>query len=462
MPPPALASVEQLRRLLAMRPVAAATELARALGVSVPTVHRLLARLPAGEWVTAGKARRARYALSRPLRGGSAVFPAYRVDRNGRLENAGSLALLHLTGSWMPLAPLGWPVPEDARDGWWPGLPYPLYQMRPQGYMGRQFARAEHLRLALPQEVSAWSDDDVLFAMCQAGSDLSGDLIVGEPACELWLRERAQQAEPVSAGATVQHYAQQAQRAVAAGVPGSSAAGEFPKFTARRALDGASTPHVIVKFSGADASASVQRWSDLLVCEHLALQHITALPGIQAARSRILHGGGRVFLEVERFDRHGDAGRSPLCALDVVDAALAGSGSTDWTKVVAGLLELDVVDGALLSAVTRLWWYGRLIANTDMHLGNLALEPDGRGRFSLAPAYDMLPMRYAPLAGGEVPTPGPEFALPLPDQRTAWFEACAAALAFWGGAATDARVSSGFRAVCLAQRDALERLRERA
>lgn len=462
MPARALASVEQIRRLLAIKPVSAAGELASTLGVSVPTVHRLLARLPSGELVTAGKARRARYALSRKLRGGSAVFPTYRVDRQGQLENAGPLALLHLTGSWMPLSELSWPVPEDARDGWWPGLPYPLYQMRPQGYMGRQFARAEHLRLGLPQDVSAWSDDDALFAMCQAGSDLSGNLIVGEPACELWLRQRSHHVDPVGPAETLGHYLQQADQAVASGVQGSSAAGEFPKFTARRALEGSATPHVIVKFSGADGSAAVQRWSDLLVCEHLALEHVAALAGVRAARSRILKGEGRAFLEVERFDRHGDYGRSPLCALDVVDAAFVGNASSNWPKVMAGLEELGVLGDAALPIAIRLWWFGRLIANTDMHLGNLALEPGGQGQFTVAPAYDMLPMRYAPLAGGEVPTPAPEFALPLPDQRSAWFEACSVALVFWESAAKDSRISEGFRSVCAAQGEALSRLRDHA
>ncbi len=42
----------------------------------------------------------------------------------------------------MPLPAGTWPVPDEARDGWWEGLPYPFYDMRPQGYMGRQFALA--------------------------------------------------------------------------------------------------------------------------------------------------------------------------------------------------------------------------------------------------------------------------------------------------------------------------------
>ncbi|GAA3995266.1 hypothetical protein GCM10022279_18570 [Comamonas faecalis] len=62
----------------------------------------------------------------------------------------------------MPLAGSGWPVPDEARDGWWPGLPYLLHDMRPQGYMGRLFARAEHHALGVAPDPQAWSDDDML------------------------------------------------------------------------------------------------------------------------------------------------------------------------------------------------------------------------------------------------------------------------------------------------------------
>ena len=51
-----------------------------------------------------------------------------------------------------------------------------------------------------------------------------------------------------------------------------------------------------------------------------------------------------------------------------------------------------------------------------MHTGNLVFVP-AAGRLQLAPAYDMLPMRFAPLPGGELPTRSVELALPVPDQR---------------------------------------------
>jgi len=447
-------ALPRLRTALALQAPAAAADLAAALGVSVPTLHRLLQRLPPAELVSAGKARRARYALRRPLhagRGTLADLPVYAVNRAGQAELLALLAPLQGGGCWMPLEGSGWPVPDEARDGWWPGLPYPLYDMRPQGYMGRLFARAEHRALGVAPDPQAWSDDDVLHVLSQRGSDTSGCWIVGDDAYTLWQAQRQTQPPPLAPEATAAAYAQLAEQAVASGVAGSSAAGEFPKFAARRTAPhgtASETPHVLVKFSGADAaSPTVQRWSDLLVCEHLALQHAARLPGVQAAASRILQHSGRTFLEVERFDRHGEHGRSPLCSLETANAALLGDLSRDWTVLAARLVAQDLLTPDDAQAIARLWWFGRLIGNTDMHLGNLAFRSE-QGRFALAPAYDMLPMLHAPLPGGEVPVRDFEPPLPLPTQRGVWHEAWDAARNFWLAAAEDGRISAGFRDMC--------------
>lgn len=66
----------------------------------------------------------------------------------------------------------------------------------------------------------------------------------------------------------------------------------------------------------------------------------------------------------------------------------------------------------------------------------------------LAPAYDMLPMAYAPLAGGEVPPRDFAPALPLPSQRAVWLAVCGVAVDFWTGAASDTRISDSFRTIC--------------
>ena len=87
-----------------------------------------------------------------------------------------------------------------------------------------------------------------------------------------------------------------------------------------------------------------------------------------------------------------------------------------------------------------------------MHTGNLSFQPMApaghaaqAAALQLAPVYDMLPMRYAP----------------LPAQRAAWLLACAVAIAFWARAAADARISAGLRALCRANAQSLQALAQR-
>lgn len=442
---------------LARRGPISATELAAILAVSVPTLHRMLGEAGAAV-LSAGRARRTRHALRRPLRGRLAPLPIFIVDAFGRASHAAELALLEREGSHLDLSRLGWPVPESSRDGWWGGLPYPLYDMRPQGYLGRQLARAEHRRLAVAPDLETWHDDEILHVLAETGSDVSGNWILGERAFEHWQARKldAGRYRPLPARGLAAAYARLAAQAVAEAVPGSSTAGEFPKFTAQRELAGSATPHVLVKFSGADDSPAVRRWSDLLVCEHLALLAAAAMREVPVAGSRVLAAAGRTLLEVERFDRHGAFGRSALVCLTTLDAALIGAGSADWRMLARRLAALGLLTEADVDRIDRAWWFGRLIANTDMHTGNLSFRPAGDATgLELAPLYDMVPMLYAPLPGGEVPARRFDPPLPLPGERAAWDAACAAALAFWRAAAADARISAAFRAECRGNAQAL-------
>lgn len=440
---------------MARHAAASAFSIAEQLGISIPTLHRMLQELE-GQVVATGKARRTRYALRTSLRGDLAELPLYEVDKTGRAELLTSVALVHPHGSCMSLANTGWPIPDESRDSWWDGLPYPLYDMRPQGYMGRQFARAEHMHLAVSAYPEEWTDADVLYVLSRSGSDVSGNLILGNPAYEHWQLSKLTPPEPLKARTLGRAYARLAEQAVAGGVAGSSAAGEFPKFSALRELAGSATPHVLVKFSGADASPAVRRWSDLLICEHRALQCAATLPGTEAAKSRVVIHDGRTFLEVERFDRHGLFGRSRLNSLTILYAALLGDSATDWTRLAAGLAAAHFLAPEDVERIQHLWWFGRLIGNTDMHPGNLSFRP--QGKLTLAPTYDMLPMLYAPLRGGEVPARHFEPPLPLPPQRSAWATACAAAVLFWSGASQDARIGAEFRSVCAANAKRLRQI----
>ena len=488
MRPPNQAARNQLRTVLARRAAVSAADLASQLAVSVPTLHRLL-RAHSADLVITGKARRTRYALRRPLRGGPADWPLVEINAQGAAQQVAALALVQPEGSWLPLDGSAWPIPEESRDGWWAGLPYVLQDMRPQGYLGRQLARAEHAALGLPPNPEAWGDDAVVHALAHIGSDCSGNLLLGDVAFQRWQAALMAPPTPLVASALGAAYSRLAEQAVAAGVAGSSAAGEFPKFPALRDLAAADTPHVLVKFSGADGSPAVQRWADLLVCEHLALGCAATLPGVSAASSRIVQHAGRTFLEVQRFDRHGLHGRSPLVSLATLDACFVGDGSGDWPRLAAGLQALGVLDAATVQQVQHLAWFGRLIHNTDMHPGNLSFRPmaaagagaapaaitaastttstaaaitttAAAGPMQLAPAYDMLPMGHAPLPGGEVASRHFSPPLPLPAQRQLWLVACAAALLFWQRAAADTRISPAFRQVCAGHAELLQRLTE--
>ena len=72
--------------------------------------------------------------------------------------------------------------------------------------------------------------------------------------------------------------------------------------------------------------------------------------------------------------------------------------------------------------ILRVWLFGQLIGNTDMHDGNLSFVPFRQGEghvLQLAPIYAMLPMTYAPVRGVELPTRRYAPRLPLPSEAGA-------------------------------------------
>jgi hypothetical protein len=445
-----------LANLLRARPRAGSAELCAQLGgIDRSTLARGLRSI--GEGVVArGGSRRRRYALRRPLRGDASAIPLFRIDPSGRGREIGQLELTHPAGTALSFRePFPWPLDGDMADGWFDGLPYPLVDMRPQGFLGRNLARNHALDLDVADDPERWSDDDVLYVLAVRGNDLPGDLILGETAYRRFLDGFGAGGQPVlDDGEIEQAYPRLAELALAHGEAASSAGGEFPKFIAPRSSGGV-REDVIVKFSGADESPAVRRWADLLVCEHLALETLKAGLGIATACSRVLRHGGRTFLESVRFDRHGERGRSGVCTLASLNPALLGMGGAPWHRIARALhgrgwLTIDAVE-----RIARVWWFGRLIANTDMHEGNLAFRPG----LALAPIYDMLPMLYAPLRGGEVPERAYQPELPLPAEQPAWADAAGAAARCWESCAADPRISSGFRRICEANALALARVR---
>lgn len=450
-----------------------AGELLKLLGVSRPTLMRAV-QAAGAEVVVRGRARRTAYAARRALRGSLLPLPLYRVDEAGQVQEIARLDLTHPDGCALEfLQDFGWPLDAGAmQEGWFEGLPYPLQDMRPQGFLGRHFARRHAALLQVPENPALWTDDDALHALSLLGADTPGNLILGEAACRTWLDQvQGYRQAPDTPGwaedELAEAYPRLAEQALAQGVPGSSAGGEFPKFTALRRE---AAQHVLVKFSGSDGAPGTQRWADLLVCEHLAGQVLHDQLGIRAAASRILSSGGRTFLEVARFDRHGLFGRSGLVSWAALDGAFFGTAGRPWGEAGRRLAERGWLSAQEAEQLARLWHFGQLIGNSDMHDGNLSFQlstglsgSDGAGvpqlssqrelarrgsRLRLAPVYDMLPMRYAPVQGMELLTSDITPRLPLPGEQAVWQVAARAALVFWQTASEDPRISTGFRELC--------------
>jgi len=322
-------------------------------------------------------------------------------------------------------------------------LPWFLSDMRPQGFLGRSFAQA-HAALGLAPNPDHWNDDDVLKALCSAGEDLAGNLVIGQAAFErlqqLRVREVAENDYPRLAEAALQGE-----------LAGSSAGGQQPKFCA---VHGGQP--VIVKFSPAGDAPAAQRWRDLLVCEHLALQALAA-GGIAAAQSRIVRrddGAGRVFLELLRFDRTA-AGRVGMVSLAAYDGEYVGQ-TDNWANTAERMASRALLPERDADSLRFLEAFGLLIGNTDRHYFNVSLLIDGAGNWSLAPAYDMLPMVYAPTAGELVErTFNPASLGPPLQALRQWEPARVLAQRYWSAVAGDARISEDFRQLAAAHAQAL-------
>ena len=445
MPSEADVSPALLTALRQARGLATSAQLQASLNVSQPTVSRALRPLLAsGAVVKVGAGRAQRYLLPRGIEGVGRQVAIHEATPEGVLRPFGTLFPLAGGGFWMDEADKA-----HGSSDFHESLPWFLLDMRPQGFLGRGFAAA-HPALNLPANLQHWSDDQILKALVNAGEDLPGNLIVGAAAFDRFVSlPSPQRSAAPEVHAPEQRYPELAARALGQSLAGSSAGGEQPKFSAIR--EGRA---VLVKFSPAGDSPADQRWRDLLICEALAL-HTLADAGISAAPTEIVQAAGRVFLQSQRFDRTAQ-GRVGMVSLEAYDSQYIGQG-TNWVDTAqridrAGAERLSQADVDTLCLHDA---YGALIANTDRHHGNISLLLRN-DRWQLAPAYDMLPMLYAPVAGEIVPR---DFAAqpPRPSVHTlaVWPRARALAGQFWQRAAADARISSGFRATAAANAQSL-------
>jgi hypothetical protein len=364
-----------------------------------------------------GAARSIQYALRDALRGLPDIL-VHRVDSAGRIWPLGTL---------VPVSPAGFVMyRQDGVTLHSDGLPWWLDDMRPQGYLGRAYAARHGAALGLPQRLTDWSDAHALRALLTHGDDVVGNLLLGDTARHRFLA--AATPEPIAAGRKAATYARLAQQAAHGDLPGSSAGGEQPKFTAF-AVTPDGPRYVIVKFSEPEFGPVSERWRDLLLAEHLALETLRKT-GIPAATTRVLDHDGQRFLEVERFDRVGELGRRGLVSLTALDAEFVGAGSGGWPTITQRLAADKQITPQAADRAGLLWAFGTLIGNTDMHGGNLSFIAEQGHPYDIAPAYDMTPMTFAPRSGGGLSDQLPELTLHPGVPNDTWRSAAALAHAY--------------------------------
>lgn len=429
--------------------VASSSELEHALRQSQSQVSRTLRKLTAEEKVLRMGARRgARYGLRRAVADIGSQWPLRRIDADGAIHDLGSLHALAADQYFFEPAKQA----RFAGGGLSNGLPYFLQDQRPAGFLGRAVPR-RYPELNLPQRTVDWTDDHYLRYLTRQGSDAIGDLILGNEAFDRYLADKPS-ASPLPVSRRNNHYPQLAQDVMQGGLPGSSAHGEHPKFTA--VLQQRSGPcHMLVKFSPPMKTPTGQRWADLLIAEYHAHRALRDA-GIDACLSEALVIEDRVYLQVERFDRSGLHGRIGVTSLWAIDTAFYGQ-LDNWTDAAARLHRDRRIDTPTLERIQLLATFGALIANTDRHFGNLTFYDRYDGRLQLAPVYDMLPMLFAPEHDQIVArTFTPQRA--TSSTLRVWPRACELAQQYWEALSDDTRISSAFRSIAAASLKALREL----
>ncbi len=437
---------QQIEGFLMGQGVSTASAMARILGVSQATLSRTLSKM--FRVVQIGKGSRSCYALRRELGRWGEIWPVYQVSEQGSARFMGSLSALH-AGYF-----LFEPEQSDLRDsilfagefqdGIYPGIPWFLDDMRPQGFLGRLFAQGRGRELRIGENPERWSSDESLIAMLVYGADGPGNWILGTESIEAF--QASHTSSFVAEEERSRQYSLLADHIIdGEELPGSSAGGEQPKFPTMVKVGNGEFRPVIIKFSGSMRTESGKRWADLLSLESLASETLLNA-NFNAMRTEIMQDEERRFLEVERFDRVGRRGRRWVVSLRVLASTFIGEDQS-WHKLSKGLEASGWVTAADAQRIRQLHCFGNLIGNADMHSGNLSFMCDGQPPLSLAPVYDMLPMAYAPLGSGDMNSKPLNFSLPRPEYLEDWKAVLPIAIKFWSEAMSLPNLSESMQTI---------------
>lgn len=373
---------------LAIRP-ATSKEIQAATGLSQSSVARQL-RGMGDKVISLQNGRSPQYAATCNAFGCNDKLPLSIVDAHGNSVLAAYIRPLAYGGFFVePAIAISPLLLGESGNGLYDDLPYFLFDLSPQGFLGRQIAAEMAAQYNdFPTDPRRWNTNQIGRYLISNGDDLPGNFKFGEQAL---LRIRRKPAI-----VSDNQYPALAKSVMNGEIPGSSAGGEQPKFTAFCAD---SSSHVIVKFSPLGNNEIARRWRDILITEYHAAKVIQGY-NLPASETRLIEMDGRLFLASLRFDRSGEYGRMSMVSLQSIDAEFTGLGST-WPQALDALFKKNLVSRQHVLDAECLWCFGRLINNTDMHLGNLsfAINDD---MFSLLPIYDMCSMGFAPKSGGEV------------------------------------------------------------
>ncbi|KNZ32055.1 MAG: hypothetical protein AD742_13040 [Methylibium sp. NZG] len=317
------------------------------------------------------------------------------------------------------------------------GLPPYMAFAAPAGFLGRQLAHDAARTSPFPASLKDWNDEHRIAYLFTQGLNLPGNLVFGDVPLHNEMAFR--NATPIAVTAKLAHYVETASTLRTAAY-GSSAGGEQPKFLSLTEDSG----HVIVKFARTGS-----RMAELLPLEHLALRALDAV-GVPAASTQVLTGGDFVFLEVVRFDRVGQTGRIGMLSAGSVDDEFFGRRDS-WSEFAARCVQARYLAPADARRIDTMAAFSELIGNTDRHFDNISVLIDEAGEYAgVAPAYDILPMRYASIGGGMDPelTPIEPRIGSIGADPQVWQRAASAAEGFWRSVQTDALpapVSNGMR-----------------
>lgn len=420
----------RVRALLSVIPNQSARQICTALGITQPAFSRLITR-HAMDFYILGAGPSTRYSLKKNVANLGVKIPIYDVGENGRVSE---LANLHA------IEPNGFVLESNKTEMVFNDLPYFFEDIRPSGYLGRLVPK-QLPTLQFPEDVRAWSSLQILEYAAHYGWNPAGNLIIGENACKQFIQNTQRFSDLIHIKQREKDYPERATLLLVESNTGSSAGGEQPKFLATLQPE---MKAVLVKFSPVKSDVVSERVCDLLVCEHLAHEVIRRV-GIEACKSEVVIAKNQYFLEVQRFDRVGERGRKGVVSLRALDLEHAGI-LRSWAETGAVLVDKKILQPGDLEKIRWLEFFGRFIGNTDMHLGNLSFYFDKLNVGSIAPVYDMLPMKYMPQSG-HMQAAELKIELTLPDQVPAWTSASGAAIQFWESAIADPRISDDFKKI---------------